>query len=389
MPGSFLPVRAIPTTRMTARSIYAIIVFLMFAGTMFPGHAYAEPEIPQLWLPTPRGESWRILQGYACGSHNGWDRYSLDLVNAKGRTFGAPVYAVADGVVFVWSRRTGTLILSHGNNFYTMYTHMDNAVSTQGGTFFARGAQIGVVGERATRGLPHLHFTAFIAQGASAYKRQSVPLSFGEGYNLPEIGGCSQHDGEVLVAGTPAISLSPGMNFNTSVEQGRWYNSNIRIEFGGTGAAGGFSQAWNQAPGGDEPMFVQERSGLAEIASIGEGLHTLYIRSWDAEGHQTVASYGPVGYDITPPAPVQPLELVIAKGTPVLSWQPAVDAGSGVAGYRIYIGDDPGGTSEWFVNEPQVIPPSIISRAWLRVQPIDYAGNAGQWSTLGQIQVEP
>ncbi|PMP83346.1 MAG: M23 family peptidase, partial [Roseiflexus castenholzii] len=48
---------------------------------------------PELWLPTPFGEQWRIIQGYACGTHNGWDRYSLDLVRVGGPSAGAPVRA--------------------------------------------------------------------------------------------------------------------------------------------------------------------------------------------------------------------------------------------------------------------------------------------------------
>ena len=82
---------------------------------------------PELWLPTPPGEPWRIIQGYACGTHNGWDRYSLDLVRADGPSAGAPVRAAADGVIFVWAPRSGTLILRHEGNLYTMYTHMQRA----------------------------------------------------------------------------------------------------------------------------------------------------------------------------------------------------------------------------------------------------------------------
>src|SRR5690242_6772228 len=78
--------------RLTPHSIISLIARLLLLTILTipatPAHA-----APQLWLPTPPGETWKIIQGYGCGSHNGWDRYSLDLVNANGRTRGAPVRA--------------------------------------------------------------------------------------------------------------------------------------------------------------------------------------------------------------------------------------------------------------------------------------------------------
>jgi murein DD-endopeptidase MepM/ murein hydrolase activator NlpD len=254
-------------------------------------------------LPTPPGEPWLILQGYACGSHNSWDRYSLDLVSAEGRTFGAPVRAAADGRVFIWVRRSGTLILEHGGGLYTMYTHMDSVAVAEAGTQVARGAVVGTVGDRGSPGTPHLHFTAFTAEGAWARNRQSVPLTFAEGYSLPEIGGCSQHGGTVMTAGGQV------------------------------------------APPPD-----------------------------------------------TAPPTVVPLPEVLRApaGAPVpLTWAPGADEGSGVAGYRIYLGVDPAGTSNWFVPTPEVQTPPLAPGSYLlRVQPLDKAGNAGAWTTLGSVVVE-
>src|SRR5262245_14081743 len=172
---------------------------------MFP--AAPAQAAPQLWLPTPPGETWKIIQGYGCGSHNSWDRYSLDLVNSAGRTRGAPVRAAADGTIWSWTRRSGTLILDHGGGFYTMYTPMDSAVTIQHDKLIARCTVSGSVGDRGANGLAHLHFTAFTGHGIAASGRQSVPLSFAEGYDLPEIGGCSQHGGMTLTAG----EQPPGM----------------------------------------------------------------------------------------------------------------------------------------------------------------------------------
>jgi murein DD-endopeptidase MepM/ murein hydrolase activator NlpD len=142
-----------------------------------------------------------VIQGYGCGTHDGWDFYSLDLVAVRGVSAGAPVYAAADGRVLAWVEPSGTLILDHGAGFYTMYTHMASTVSAQSGHTMPRGTQVGTVGDRGAPGMPHLHFTAFTATGPwGRGTRQSLPLRFVEGYHLPDDGGCNQHAGVVLVS---------------------------------------------------------------------------------------------------------------------------------------------------------------------------------------------
>jgi hypothetical protein len=338
--------------------------------------------VAQLWLPTPPGETWKIIQGYGCGSHSSWDRYSLDLVNSAGRTRGAPVRAAADGTIWSWTRKSGTLILDHGG-FYTMYTHMESAVATRRGAFVARGAAIGSVGNRGAGGTPHLHFTAFTGQGVDAHPRRSTPLSFAEGYDLPDVGGCNQHGGKTLTADGQAAA--PGIAFSGG-EPGRWYAGDVRVDF--SGATDGFSQAWDLDPGGDAPQFKDADAGYVQLAWAGEGLHTLYVRAWDAQGKQTLATYGPIGLDVTPPASparVTPIE-VAADQRATLSWGAASDNGSGVAGYRVYVGPDANGASQWFTPAPQVeSPPLAPGRYLLRAQPLDYAGNAGAWTTVGEV----
>jgi murein DD-endopeptidase MepM/ murein hydrolase activator NlpD len=272
---------------------------LLAALIAAPGLFSAAPAAarPQLWLPTPPDEVWTILQGYACGSHNKWDRYSLDMVSAAGRTRDAPVRAAADGAVFIWVKRSGTLILEHGGGFYTMYTHMASAAVTEPGRVVARGAVIGTVGDRGSPGTPHLHFTAFTAEGGSARNRRSVPLAFAEGYDLPETGGCNQHGGATVVAAS----------------------------------------------------------------------------------------------DTTPPIVTPlPAPLHAPAATPtVLAWQPGADEGSGVSGYRVYLGPDPNGASDWFVPAPEIQTPPLAPGSYLlRLQPLDYAGNVGQWTTVGTLVVE-
>jgi murein DD-endopeptidase MepM/ murein hydrolase activator NlpD len=185
--------------------IYLAVSFVLALIIALALSAAPAQAAPQLWLPTPPGETWRVVQGYACGTHDDWDRYSLDLVNSAGRTRGAPVRAAADGTIWDWVEQSGTLLLKHGDDLYTMYTHMNSATTSTRGEFVARGAVIGAVGDRGAPGTPHLHFTAFTGTGIGARQnRRSLPLAFADGYDLPEIGGCNQHGGALLTtSGAP------------------------------------------------------------------------------------------------------------------------------------------------------------------------------------------
>jgi hypothetical protein len=154
--------------------------------------------------------------------------------------------------------------------------------------------------------------------------------------------------------------------------------------------ARGFSQAWDRDPSDDAPEFAHADAGYLQIAQAGEGLHIVKVRFWDNSGQPAVATYGPIGYDVTPPQPVPahtPIRLEASAPAPI-QWGAAGDNGSGVAGYRVYIGSDPSGESDWFTPAPQVEAPTLAAGQYLlRIQPLDYAGNAGAWATVGQIDV--
>lgn len=367
----------------------ALLVILLTALLLPVPPAYAAV---QIWLPTPLGERWQIIQGYNCGTHTGgYERLSIDMVNLDGPTRGASVRAAADGTVLFWTKRSGTLILDHGGGFYTQYTHLDTVVTTELGAPIARGALVGTVGNRgAPWSVPHLHFNAFTAKGAYANSRRAAPLAFAEGYDLPEIGGCNQHGGTIVVAGEQSSGVD-GLGFRTSAQAGHWYNGPVTLAFGGQAMAGGFSAAWNRDPGGDVPATAGKDGGSAQLTEAGEGLHTLYVRGWSSDGRQTLATFGPIGYDLTPPDMPSPLPdgITAAAGiSQTLTWEAARDAASGTAGYRVYIGPDPEGVSDWFVQVSLVeTPPLGPGDYLLRVQPIDYAGNTGAWTTIGTLLV--
>lgn len=389
--------RAVPDRRAHVRRVHpqptyrlnkSLALSLLFVLTLLPFFPSVAHAAPVLWLPTPVGERWKILQGYGCGSHNSWDRYALDIVSEDGRTYGAPVRAAADGTVFVWEGGSGTLIIDHGGGFYTQYTHMSKALVRPGASV-RQGDEIGKVGERGSPGTPHLHFHAFTATGAWARNRQTVPLSFAEGYDLPDIGGCSQHQGKMLVASGEAGK--PGtISFSSDAQPNRWYRDDMKIAFQGNALDAGFRVGWDADPGGDQPdQPGGEQGGAAQTAQGGEGLHTLYVRGWDDRGQQVVVSFGPVGFDRTAPAPVAPVEsqtvAANAEGA-LVRWGAASDGGSGVAGYRIYLGPDPAGTSEWYVTTPEAEAPALAPGSYtLRIQALDAADNASDWVTVGTV----
>ncbi|NOK60768.1 MAG: M23 family metallopeptidase [Chloroflexi bacterium AL-W] len=370
------------------RSIKSLCI-MVFCATFFISPSSAQAAT-QLWLPTPPGEPWKIIQGYACGTHNSWDRYSLDFAHAQGATYGAPVRASADGTIWIWVPHSGTLILKHNDGFYTMYTHLASVVTTQNGLFVPRGTVIGAVGDRGSPGVPHLHFTAFTATGLFANNRLSIPLTFADGYHLPETGGCNQHGGSILMADPNAPGVEPGINFAANVEVERWYSGNESIEFNGLGMIRGHSIAWNQDPGGEEPGSVENYGKITLTTVENEGLHTLFVRGWGIDGEQSVETFGPIGFDQTPPTDPQlptTSSLVSQYGNEVkIQWDASQDEASGVAGYRIYIGPDADGTSDWFTPVSEVTMQELPADSHiLRIQALDFAGNEGEWITLSHV----
>jgi murein DD-endopeptidase MepM/ murein hydrolase activator NlpD len=372
-----------PHHRIPIALLWLLALLAALAGALTPTPALAAPS---LILPTPPGEPWRILQGYGCGSHNAWDRYSLDLIQIDGPTYDAPVRAAAGGEVWHWESGSGTLILHHGDRFFTMYTHMARAVTTERGRFFEAGATIGFVGDRGAPGVPHLHFTAFTAGGNGWSGKQSVPLRFAEGYDFPEVGGCSQHGGSVVVA---AALKAPEVLFDSPAQPGQWHSADHRIAFSTRWSGGGLSQGWDAEPAAEAPMFPRAMDGYAQLSDMGEGMHTLYVRVWGPDGKVSLASYGPVGFDRTAPAAPAPIaELKVAPGAAVVTWQPAADAHSGVAGYRVYIGADPEGRSDWFTAETFIKTDPLAPGSYLvRAQTLDKAGNTSPWTTIGSVVV--
>lgn len=79
---------------------------------------------------------------------------------------GAPVYAMADGIVVLSHKmfyEGNMIIIDHGNRVFTYYMHMDSLLAREGERVKA-GQQIGRVGSTGTSTGPHLH-VAFCIRG--------------------------------------------------------------------------------------------------------------------------------------------------------------------------------------------------------------------------------
>ena len=118
---------------------------------------YAFP-IDSNWMLTA-GYGWRICPFHGREFHNG-----LDLCLAgKAKTLGAPVYAIADGIITVASWYGGygnCIILQCGGGISALYGHL-NGFNCKEGQLVKKGQCIGYMGSTGASTGPHLHFTVF------------------------------------------------------------------------------------------------------------------------------------------------------------------------------------------------------------------------------------
>lgn len=130
--------------------------------------------------PFRPGAEWLTLQGYQGGTHEGYERYSLDLAREDGRQRGEPVLAAADGT-FAWDtrNRSGCVGIRHEGNVYTEYCHMTDIPAFQRGQAIRQGQRIGSTGSQGAENVaPHIHFTLYRQDSGSAGRggRQALPF---------------------------------------------------------------------------------------------------------------------------------------------------------------------------------------------------------------------
>lgn len=156
---------------------------------------------PIIHLPFPAGVAVSIIQGYNGGTHQGVERYSLDLTRDDGKTSGSPALAPAPGVV-AWSQPPGdqhgciSIQLDNGGGLYTMLCHLLLNRPYNNGDHIAAGQQIGTVappGMVGNNGVAHIHLQLYRVVGGD---RSPVPFSPPDGLPLE------------------GISLPPGTGYN-------------------------------------------------------------------------------------------------------------------------------------------------------------------------------
>jgi hypothetical protein len=267
--------------RLVAFALACATVF----GTLFVPSNMLAASPPALALPIPLGETWKVIQGYNCGTHTGYDDNAFDLVNANGRTRGAPVRAAADGSYWWWGAAGGTVILSHGNGYYTMYSHLESRVPFRKGQFVAAGTVIGTVGSAGTSAAnPHLHFEMFYGEGVAASNRRGVPLAFVEGYTFPDHERCNQYMGERLTARAAPRDMQPPST-PTLLDPGQGRNQIVRWHASSDAESGvqGYQVYVGTDPQGSGEWFVSEPQ--VALPTLPPGRYVVRVRAIDNAGN--------------------------------------------------------------------------------------------------------
>jgi len=177
-----------------------------------PARAYAPP-LAGRWRAVV--DRTRHHQGRA------WALFSLDLVrvdeggathtgdgraNADWLSFGAPVYAVADGTVVEVTAdapdqppgtpgtfgASNTVSVRHAGGEYSDYFHLQrDSIPVAVGDEVRRGQRLGRVGNSGASGVPHLHFEISVplyGPDGTSSEWLGVPFRW-EGFRLVEVGG--------------------------------------------------------------------------------------------------------------------------------------------------------------------------------------------------------
>lgn len=112
---------------------------------------------------------------YKSGQYHGAVDFGAAGIN------GAPVFAVADGVVYLTRALTTSygnyIIIAHPNGLYTLYAHgQAGSIAVSEGQTVRQGQQIMRVGSTGNSSGPHLHFEVRVSPGG--YSNRVNPLNY-------------------------------------------------------------------------------------------------------------------------------------------------------------------------------------------------------------------
>ncbi|MBF0526347.1 MAG: fibronectin type III domain-containing protein [Deltaproteobacteria bacterium] len=137
------------------------------------------------------------------------------------------------------------------------------------------------------------------------------------------------------------VSLIPAAINKTNNNQAKliWYSGNdgdYLVEIGGIGPGTG-----NQIDAGKCQKNVQIATTVkATDLGVNDGQYTINI--YVTSNGQTSGANTIIILDTIPPTRVMEVKAGLSESSIPLTWQPAVDNGSGVGGYKVYYGTTPG-----------------------------------------------
>ncbi|MDR1997941.1 MAG: hypothetical protein LBQ83_06430 [Candidatus Margulisbacteria bacterium] len=185
----------------------------------------------------------------------------------------------------------------------------------------------------------------------------------------------------------------PGQTASASTQN--WTNNNdvpetawLEVADGSGSGVTGYNIYWGLSPTGAAEAYQTSRT-YDPVSPNTDGTYYLRVQAVDGVGltgnWTTVLTYK---YDQSKPG-ISPTNITEGwtsqNSRSILSWAEAPDGdGSGIAGYYMYRGTDPGGEAEDFLTRREYDSPPLSgdSRYFLRVQALDNAGNTGNWTTV-------
>lgn len=265
--------------------------------------ASATPPAPPLnfQLPFECGQKWK-LQTYA--GHNPDDK-KIDMFRQDGTTNGSNVVAAADGTVSrVWydSGAGNAVEINHGNNWFTVYFHMQNSsIVVSPGQAVYSGQKLGLVGSTGSSSAPHLHFEMRYSTGSTSSNANMIhPIINGEEFSLSPSGpfpiryshNCGEIPG-VTSTSTRMHAFVRGTNREIFINT---YNGSSWSSWRSTGAG-----LLTSAP---TAVAWTDRNGSARIDLFANGAEDLngisqvfWKTSWD--GGNTWGGWSAIGGNLT------------------------------------------------------------------------------------------
>ncbi len=248
----------------------------------------------------------------------------------------------------------------------------------------------------------------------------SQTLNDAPGFSLESLAPYGTASDTANPAAVPIPEMTPAATFTTALESippaldtipprapthltssthptGDWsVNAAVRITWTAPGDddLAGYLIVWNRLPT-DEPVGGLDLPAAATgliTPPLTTGVWYVHLRAVDAAGNfGEITRLGPFKIDTTPPT-LPPNGFAETAWTndpapPTFTLPQAVDDSSGVAGYQFYWGANETGVGDTFITGVPVRVDETLSAGttatrYLRVAPVDTAGNQGAWATV-------